>query len=219
MKFATIALLILAYTIFLPPSGIAQPSFPGTVNLRKGKLTARITAAPLLQVLEEISQLSGIRIVWLNGAESNRQVSAEFTDLPLVEGLMKILAPTNFLFFYTSAADDARLTQIWISSPGDGQALWRSSPLLPKSNLPATEEGKRNREDPLLDLSVDQLIHLAMYDQDPSSRENAITYLQTRGQEDPRVFGTLAHIAQNDTNAQVQAAAAEALQQMEEEGL
>jgi hypothetical protein len=217
MKFVTVAFLILAYTIVLPPSGIAKPSFPGTMNLREGKLTARITAAPLLQVLEEISHLSGVRIVWLNGAESNRQVSAEFTDLPLAEGLMRILAQTNFLFFYTSATDEARLTQIWISSTGGGQALWRSSPLLPKSNLPATEEGKRNGEDPMVDLSVDQLIHLAMYDQDPSSRENAITYLQTRSHEDPRVFGTLAHIAQNDTNTQVQAAAAEALQQMEQE--
>jgi hypothetical protein len=219
MKFAIAVLLILAYTLVLPSSGIAQSSFPGTMNLRKGKLTARIIAAPLLQVLEEISQLSGIRIVWLNGAESNRQVSAEFTDLPMVEGLMKILAQTNFLFFYTSAADDARLTQIWISSTGGGQALWRSPSLLSKSNLPATEEEGHNGEDPLLDLSVDQLIHLAMYDQDPSSRENAITYLQTRSHEDPRVFGTLAHIAQNDMNAQVQAAAAEALQQMEEEGV
>lgn len=215
MKFATVVLLILAYTMALPPSGIAQSPFPGTMNLREGKLTARITTAPLLRVLEEISHLSGVRIVWLNGAECDRQVSAEFTDLPLVEGLMKILAQTNFLFFYTSTADEARLTQIWISSTGDGQALWRSSPLLPKANLSATEEGKNNGEDPLLDLSVDQLIHLAMHDQDPSSRENAITYLQTRGQEDPRVFGTLAHIAQNETNAQVQAAAAEALQQME----
>jgi hypothetical protein len=215
MKFATVVLLILAYTIVLPPSGIAQPSFPGTMNLREGKLTARITAAPLLRVLEEISRLSGVRIVWLNGAECNRQVSAEFTDLPLADGLMKILAQTNFLFFYTSATDEARLTQIWISSAGGKRALWRSPPLTPKSNLPTIEEGKHNGEDLLASLSVDQLMRLAMYDQDPSSRENAITYLQTRGQEDPRVFGTLAHVAQNDTNAQVKAAAAEALQQLE----
>ena len=215
MKFATVVLLILTCTIVLPPSGIAQPSFLGTMNLREGKLTARITAAPLLRVLEEINHLSGVRIVWLNGAECDRRISAEFTDLPLSEGLMRILAQTNFLLFYASAADEARLTQIWISSAGGKQALWRSLPLLPKSNLPATEEGKHNGEDPLVNLSVDQLIHLAMYDQDPSSRENAITYLHPRSQEDPRVLGTLAHIAQNDTNAQVQAAAAEALQQLE----
>lgn len=215
MKFATVVLFILVYTIVLPPSGITQTSFPGAMNLREGKLTARITAAPLLQVLEEITHLSGVRIVWLNGAGCDRRVSVEFTDLPLNEGLMRILAQTNFLLFYTSAADEARLTQIWISSADGKQALWRSPPLMPKSNLLAIEERKHNGEDPLVDLSVDQLIHLAMYDQDPSSRENAITYLHPRGQEDPRILGTLAHIAQNDTNAQVQAAAAEALQQLE----
>ena len=173
MKFATVILFILVYIIVLPPSAITQTSFPGAMNLREGKLTVRITATPLLQVLEEIKHLSGVRIVWLNGTECDRRVSAEFTDLPLKEGLMRILAQTNFLLFYTSAADEARLTQIWISSAGGKQALRRSPPLMPKSNLPAIEEGKHNGEDPSVDLSVDQLIHLAMYDQDPSSRENA----------------------------------------------
>jgi hypothetical protein len=109
--------------------------FPGSLTFQDGKLAARVTAAPLWQVMEEVGRLSGVQILWLN-QKSEDPVSVEFSPLSLTEALQRLLGGRNFLLLYSSVAENSRLTQIWISSGGqDAEQPRRAQPL--------TVQGKR----------------------------------------------------------------------------
>ncbi|MGE0683967.1 MAG: hypothetical protein AB7P69_24065, partial [Candidatus Binatia bacterium] len=114
--------LALVFAIGILPNqavarGATPHTFPGILALHEGKLTAKLSATPLRQVMEEIGDLSGAEIIWLqqDGAET---VSADFSNVPFTRALRLILGEKNFLLFYSSAEDEAHLSQIWISSGG-----------------------------------------------------------------------------------------------------
>jgi hypothetical protein len=174
---------------------------PGQIGLQDGKLTARIVAAPLRQVMEEVSRRSGAQVRWLGNQAEERLVSAEFTALPLPEALGRILGETNFLLFYASAGKGTTLTQIWISSKG---TAGRQPGLIPQ---PAAVE-----EDAEPDaIPIDTLVQTAVSIAEPAVRIDAITRLGGYAQQDPKVAGILSHLASNDSNPQVRAAASEVL--------
>jgi len=192
------------------------PPFPGQLVVRDETITARIDGVPLRQVLEEVARQSGARVYWVKQSE-DRAVSAAFTALPVPEALRRLLGEGNFLLFYTSAAQGARLTQMWIS-PGrlsEQQPLPLSSsasgvkpPALPEKS---SGEGRKVSAS----TSLWGLLRTARYDEDPSARLDAITYVASRALEDPQVINTLSLIADDDTNPQVRDAAAEVLRRLE----
>lgn len=130
------------------------------------KLTARITAVPLRQVLDEVGRLSGVHIRWTNagGAEP---ISMEFTALPLADALARLLAGQNFMVFYRSVTGEERLTQVWISSRGR-QEEHLSFPF-PAGTEP--EVDPYGEEGPLVDrtLPFKHLPHTTMEPGDPAS--------------------------------------------------
>ena len=177
----------------------------GQIALQDGKLTARLTTTPLRQVMEEVSRVSGARIRWLRGQAEERLVSAEFTALPLPEALRRILGETDFLLFYTSVGENTKPTQIWISS--------KAQPRPAVDSAAQSEESVAEQGEPDI-MPVDTLIQDAVSG-DLSLRVDSIARLGGYVQADPRVKGILSHLASNDGNPQVRAAAAEVLSGIE----
>jgi hypothetical protein len=196
----------------------APAPLPKQIALQDGKLTAQIVAAPLSQVLEEVSRLSGARVRWLNSEAEEKPVSVEFTALPLPEALRWILGEINFLLFYTSTEKDIKLTEVWISSVIGGGQLGRlpppasqvkTPPPIPDSISQSEEAVDRQAEFAAMPLEV--LIQTAVGTADSPLRIEAIGHLGGRAAEDPQVEGILSHLASNDSNPQVRAAASEVL--------
>ena len=200
--------------------GPAAMTLPGQVALQDEKLTAQLVAAPLRQVMEEVSRLSGARVRWLGRQTEEKPVSVGFTALPLPEALRRILGETNFLLFYTSVGESTALTQIWILSKGTGgrQPGLTSQPTAQAKAQPQPAPGSTSqrthtveRQAELDAISVDTLIETAISTLEPSVRVEAVARLGGYAPADPKVEGILSHLAANDGNPQVQAAASEVL--------
>ena len=200
--------------------GPAAMTLPGQVALQDEKLTAQLVAAPLRQVMEEVSRLSGARVRWLDRQAEEKPVSVGFTALPLPEALRRILKETNFLLFYTSEGTSTTLTQIWISSKETDEEPPGLTPqpttqvkvlLQPAPDSASQSEDAVKEQDELNSISVDTLIETAISTLEPSVRVEAVARLGGYAPADPKVEGILSHLASNDSNPQVQAAASEVL--------
>jgi hypothetical protein len=206
-------LLSLFLMVFTPRPVFA--TFSGTLTLNNGKFSARISAIPLDQVLEEFSRVSGVPVRWLNGKVSTETVSVEFTNLAVSDGLRHILDKKQFLLFYSSIIPEARLTQLWITAKGDGQA----HVVIPFVQQPkpssATEYDDPEEDDKLATLPPEQLTQVALQDDDPDVREKAVSYLEAYAHRDRRAFDALPRLAQHATHVEVQEFGAEALDQLE----
>jgi hypothetical protein len=150
--------------------------------LQGGRLTARIVAVPLPQLIEQVGKLTGARVRWLSPKEETR-VSMEFTDAPLPQALRQILGRRNFLLFYTSTGEGAKLSRIWISG---------------------THQGSRQAGQPVLALGgrvPRELSRTALHSRDPSARLDAIRQLKWYVQTDRRgVTSVLSWLARRDPN-------------------
>ena len=105
------SLLLLGAEVGASPA----PDSP-SVTLYVGKLSVHVEGIPLRQVVTEVSRLNHNSIVWLSGEGQEDPVSLEFVDLPLLEGLERILQRQNFVVFYESHPTGMQLKQIWIAS-------------------------------------------------------------------------------------------------------
>ena len=177
-------------------------NFPGTITFCDGKLSARIVATPLRHVMAEISRLSAAQVQWLN-AGGEELVSVEFSNLPVVDALQQILAEKNFLLFYSSSNGEERLTQVWISSREHGGEQIRTAMQVREGN------SEKQDENPPVPLAT--LMQIALNDQDPAVRLEAIEHLEGYAYEDPQAEAFLSQLAHHDPDPQVQEAASEAL--------
>jgi hypothetical protein len=81
------SLLLLGYGV----SAAAAAESPSGVILQGGKLSVHVEEKPLREVLAEVSRLNHTPIVWLSDEGQEDPVSLEFADLPVLEGLERIL--------------------------------------------------------------------------------------------------------------------------------
>ena len=202
-------------------------ALPGQLSLQDGKLTARLIATPLRQVMEEVSRLSGARVRWLSSQAAEKPVSVGFAALPLPEALRRILGETNFLLFYAPGGEGTTLTQIWISAKGTGgeqpgltprPTAQVNAPPPPAQDSASQSEDAVEGQAELDAVPVDTLIQTAVSTLDPSVRVEAIARLGGYAPADPKVEDILSHLAANDSNPQVQAAASEVLAGIESMG-
>jgi hypothetical protein len=181
---------------------------PTRIALWDGKLTISTMKAPLYQVMEEISQLHGTQLRWMDPDVGEEEVSVEFTALPLAEAVGRILRETNFLLLYALDDKGTQLTQIWIASrKKDGeQPVHERQPDPQVETTPIVEKPAEESAPPL-----DAAIQTAMSAQDLSSRMSALMYLGHHAQEDERVREILSQLSSNDHNPQVRDFASEVL--------
>jgi len=86
------------------------------VTLQAGKLSVHVEETPLREVWAEVSRLNHTSILWLSSEAQEERVSLEFADLPLRDGLERILQRQNFVLLYESPSTGMQLRQIWIAS-------------------------------------------------------------------------------------------------------
>lgn len=196
-------------------------AFPGTLTLQEGKLTARIAAIPLRQVITEVARLSDAQVLWL-GPQDLRPVSVAFSSLSIAEALERLLPQKNFLLLYASKDNDARLRQIWISSPGAGVAELQITKRPPLTEQPQTTEQPEvmnddppAEADPEFNAVLDAHIETVLRETDANYRIEAIEALSGMSGSDARIRPLLAQLANTEQDAQVRGAAEEALAGLE----
>jgi len=209
------SLLLLGAEVGASPA----PDSPSGVTLHAGKLSVHVEGIPLRQVVTEVSRLNHTPIVWLSDEGQEDPVSLEFADLPLLEGLERILQRQNFVVFYELHPTGPQLKQIWIASnrkatqpppPQEEEKKTFSSPEVEK----AAEERQELATSPGRE-EIQRVIERAVSGPNPLTRTNAIRYLGAHGQNNAQAKATLEQIARSDANVQVQKAAAEALHRRE----
>ena len=169
-------------------------NFPGTITIEGGKLTTKIPETSLQKVMEEISKTSGIQVRWLDTAGEER-VAVDFVAVPLSRAIPRLLSDRNFVLFYSSAGEEVRLTQVWISSrkkevehlEDHAQPISQKLPLLAPSEADPTEEEF---------VPPDTLLQTALYDRGSAARLEAITRLEEYATQDPRIAAAFSHLAQ-----------------------
>jgi hypothetical protein len=168
--------------------------------------------------MEEVSRLNHTPIVWLSEEGQEDPVSLEFAELPLLEGVERILQRHNFIVCYEPYPSGTQLTQIWIASnrkapPSPPQTEEKKSLSAPASEQAAGEQQERATSPEREELQ--SVMEQAVSAPDPLTRTNAVRYLGTHGQNIPQTRATLEQIARSDANVHVRNAAAEALQRRE----
>jgi hypothetical protein len=124
------------------------PEAASGVTLQAGKLSVHVTGLPLRQVIAEVSRLNQTPIVWLSEEGQEDPVSLEFAELPLLEGVERILQRHNFIVVYEPHSRGTRLKQIWIASPGKATQSPPPQPERPKSLIArARERAARARQE------------------------------------------------------------------------
>ena len=133
--------------------------------------------------------------------------------LPLAEALQRLLGEHSFLLFYSSAQEGAKLSQLWISARTD-RVKRTNNRFVAASDDPFTPPSLSDSTDPAEE-SIEALTQLILNEQNPVARLDALARLGEYAQEDRRVQTLLSHVARNDFDPQVKAAAEEMLCNLE----
>lgn len=80
-------------------AGISPGKGVFDIRFENGQLSARLTNSPMKEVLKEIMERSKARI-WINDSIDDVLVTVEFQDVPINEGVRKILKDKNYAFVY-----------------------------------------------------------------------------------------------------------------------
>lgn len=180
-------------------SGAGGASF--VVEAKNDLLTLRANDIPLKEVLTEIVDQSGISIT-IHG-ELEGLISADFSDLPMDEGLKRLVKGLNYVFIYGSEKGKSGTLPIKrviiYSKKGGGPIRRLESRRVVPERQPSQE---------LEEASFDSLVK-ALQDKDPAVREEAVDRLVDL--EDKRAINHLSRVLLQDKAPDVRESAAEAL--------
>jgi len=73
------------------------------ISVNNGLLSVRLKNAGLLQVMEELSRKSGMRIKLDNGA--SKRISLTFRDMPFDKGIRNLVRPLNYAMIWRKTKD------------------------------------------------------------------------------------------------------------------
>ena len=90
------------------------------ITLEDGRLSLRVENTRLGPILGEISRQARIAVIMGDGVASQR-LSAEFSDLPLDQGLRRILKDQDVFYYHRGGA---RLLTIWVYLKKQGRGLY-----------------------------------------------------------------------------------------------
>src|SRR3989339_1748470 len=145
------------------------------IKFNNGQLTAKLKNSPLEKVLKEIMSQSGARI-WLNDA-IDVTVTMEFENVPIREGVRRILKDKNYAFLY--APHEIKEGKLSIISASKSKEIFTKTKDVPpkkppqKPVPPIAKKDKAKKEKP----SFDSLVKDALENDDAGKREDAIIAL------------------------------------------
>lgn len=219
-----VALLLAAVLCSVVPVAARQEGAPAgppasTVLVKDGRLSVSLRTAKLTDVLARISADAGIAIVEVEDL-SRFRISASFADLPLEEGLRRLLQNFDvFTFVGVGRTPPATLQAVWVYPRGRGRGVapvppqaWASTAELQQRLESSTDPGERAT---LLEEIIDRkgagaidAIRWALGDVDAQVRSRAVYAATSSGVELP---GELLLQAMNDASRDVRFLALQAL--------
>lgn len=180
------------------------------IKFNNRQLSVQIKNAPLEKVLKEIMSQSGARI-WLNDSVDGT-VSIEFQNIPIGEGVRRILKDKNYAFTYS--LHDGKEGKLSIVSASKSKEIFtkvkeeppRKSPTKP--GLPIAKKDKPKKEK----LSFESLAKDALEHEDSGKREDAIIALGES--KDPKAIEIISKALANDPVEDVRLSAIDALMEI-----
>jgi hypothetical protein len=138
--------------------------------VQKGLLSVEIDNAPLEEVLMAIAQQNGFKRLKVQGnAALANKISIKFQNLPLDQGIQRILRGRSYSLIYAQTEWDrgksspTTLEEVRIFGEGDYEQSFEPNPLEGKGSVPSR--------------SLKGLIQQALYGEDTMTRANAIIAL------------------------------------------
>jgi len=95
---AAVGLLAIVLGCFTASAETARQPSPKVLTYRNDRLSVRLTAVSLEEVMTELGQTTGAQVY--GTVRQPRDLSAEFDDVPLVEALHRLLGDQNFVVKY-----------------------------------------------------------------------------------------------------------------------
>lgn len=214
-KYAQISLLtaVASLHIFIinTHQGLFADTPPGEevfdIKFSSGQLSVKLKNSPLEKVLKEIMEQSGARI-WLNDA-IDTTVTTEFQNVPVREGVRRILKDKNYAFLYApheikegklSIISASKSKEIFTKTKGEPPKKHPQKPV-----QPAVKKGKGKKEKP----PFETLVKDALENEDAGKREDAIIALGES--KDKKAIETIAKALVNDPSEDVRLSSIDAL--------
>lgn len=182
------------------------------MQLRDGRLSARVVKAPFTTVLAEIATLSGASVTGVDPSDV-APTTVTFSDLPLADALDRLLEGRNHLLVYGNDARGARVRRIVLLDGGTTDltpaARQAESAHTTPDDAPGAESG-RDQADPLLADALD-LLTSALALGDPAIRRQLLDEVATWQLDEPSRAVLLARLS-GDPDEEVREAALQVLQ-------
>lgn len=174
------------------------------IKFDRGLLSVKLKNAPLDKVLKEIMSQSGARI-WLSDA-IDTAVTIEFQEIPIRDGVHKILKDKNYAFVYTPNEKKEGGLAFIKQNKTDDVANRMNDDLFQKSHLktpPSPKKGKGDR------MPFEMLAKDALESNDANKREDAVIALGES--KDKRTLEILSRVLASDPNEDVRLSSIDAL--------
>lgn len=177
------------------------------LSIRDNALSAKIENAPLGEVLKELARQAHLE-VYLRGSSAEEKVSARFDNLPLEEGIKRLLKGKDYTLTYDRTMPaSSRVAEIRVISNGSGPITKISDEA---ASVPTAKDPTGERPKSLEEKSIEELVREALQAPDPAARTAALKALVGR-EEEAKTLPT-AVSALRDQDPQVRGAALEVLQ-------
>lgn len=197
------------WTIGLLASGLLWAGTVGstTVQLSAGKLTVQASNTALQEVLDSIAKQAKFEVAMVGGSKLGQAlVSEDFRELPLEEGLARLLSDWNYALVTDEANGELRkifilsAREVSASPPvslSSTQAL--PEPALPQNNSQTTEEVAQTTADvPTVEILTAQLAS-----QNPPMQISALQVMRDQAVNDPALLAEVRRLAA-EPSAEVQ---------------
>ncbi|MCF6153711.1 MAG: HEAT repeat domain-containing protein [Candidatus Brocadia sp.] len=177
------------------------------IKFSNGQLSVKIKNSPLEKVLKEIMSQSGARI-WLNDSIDGT-VTVEFQNIPIGEGVRRILKDKNYAFAYAlHEVKEGKLSIISASKSKEIFTKVNDEPprkVISRPGMPVARKEKPKKEQ----TSFESLVEDALENEDSGKREDAIIALGES--KDTRAIEIISKALANDPNEDVRLSAIDAL--------
>ena len=109
------------------PAGEVEPAGGGAVDIQlvDGKLSANVRSVPLSQVVSRLTSLTVAQVSWYS-EDREAPISASFKNLPLEQGIHRLLAARNHLVEIESETGGRPGLHLWLGSSAELAAVQKA---------------------------------------------------------------------------------------------
>lgn len=170
--------ILLAATLAVPAHAADEAPEP-VISLQGERLTVRVTGVSLEEVLQRFASASGAEI--RGGVTTPRDVSVEFEDVSVQDGLARLLGDQNFMLTYSGGKltrvtllggpQDAPVTKVVKTGEGVPQSF---SELIQSRMISVTPGGRLSRFLGKDSATLQQIIDIGLRNEDRGLRTEAL---------------------------------------------